>query len=207
MDSIKTGRLIRAARIKNSMTQLQLARKLMVSDKTVSKWERGCGCPDLSSLPLLAEILGLDISALLAGDLEENDKGNGNMKHLKLYVCPTCGNILFALGEAQVSCCGQKLTALQPQQADAGHAVSVEVTDGELYVTSAHEMTKAHSISFVALLTGDTLTVKKQYPEWGLETRLPFTARGTLLWYCTQHGLFYQDLRCRRPASSAASVK
>ena len=55
-------------------------------------------------------------------------------------------------------------------------------------------MTKGHFLSFVAFLTGDTLVVKKQYPEWGLETRLPFAGHGTLLWYCTRHGLFSQRI-------------
>ena len=64
----------------------------------------------------------------------------------------------------------------------------------ELFVTSAHEMTREHYISFVAILNGDTFAMKKQYPEWGLETRLPFYAHGTLVWYCTKHGLFYQDI-------------
>ena len=41
MDAIKTGRLIRRLRQENAMTQLQLARQLHISDKTVSKWERG----------------------------------------------------------------------------------------------------------------------------------------------------------------------
>ncbi|MDY3711900.1 MAG: hypothetical protein SO044_05755 [Agathobaculum sp.] len=56
-------------------------------------------------------------------------------------------------------------------------------------------MTKAHHIAFVALLTGDTLLLRRLYPEWDMQTRLPAFARhGMLLWYCTQHGLFYQPL-------------
>ena len=56
-------------------------------------------------------------------------------------------------------------------------------------------MSREHYISFLALLTGDTLVLRKQYSEWGLEARLPYFARGTLFWYCTQHGLFYQEIR------------
>ena len=194
MNQVKTGGLIRAARLKNGMTQLQLAEKLSVSDKAVSKWERGCGCPDLSTLPLLADVLGMDMAALLTGDLEENDMGNGDLRKLKFYVCPTCGNLLFAADEAQVSCCGQKLTALERREADDAHRLTVETADGERFITASHEMTKGHFLSFVAFLTGDTLVVKKQYPEWGLETRLPFAAHGTLLWYCTRHGLFWQEV-------------
>ncbi len=55
-------------------------------------------------------------------------------------------------------------------------------------------MQKSHYISFVAFLNGDTVVIRKQYPEWDLQTRLPFFAHGTLLWYCTRHGLFYQTI-------------
>ena len=55
-------------------------------------------------------------------------------------------------------------------------------------------MRREHYISFVVFLTGDTLIVKKLYPEWELETTLPFFAHGTLLWYCTKHGLFSQQI-------------
>lgn len=41
-----------------------------------------------------------------------------------------------------------------------------------------------------ALAEGDTLVLCRQYPEWNLQARLPGFRRGTLLWYCTQHGLF-----------------
>ena len=154
MNQVKTGGLIRAARLKNGMTQLQLAEKLSVSDKAVSKWERGCGCPDLSTLPLLADVLGMDMAALLTGDLEENDMGNGDLRKLKFYVCPTCSNLLFAADEAQVSCCGQKLTALERREADDAHRLTVETADGERFITASHEMTKGHFLSFVAFLTG-----------------------------------------------------
>ena len=53
-------------------------------------------------------------------------------------------------------------------------------------------MERGHHIAFIALLTGDTAVVRRLYPEWGLETRLPYFAHGLLLWYCTEDGLFYQ---------------
>lgn len=195
MDQKKTGEMIRVARLKKNMTQRQLAEKLYLSDKAVSKWERGWGSPDLSILPLLADCLDLDISALLAGNQEENEMENGNMKKLQFYVCPVCHNLIFSLSSVQVSCCGQKLSALQPQNAREEEHLQVEKSDGELAVFSDHAMTKEHYISFVALLTGDMVIVKKQYPEWGLETRLPCFPHSTLIWYCTQHGLFAQPIR------------
>ena len=193
MDQTRTGERIRAARLQKGLTQLALARLLHVSDKAVSKWERGRGCPDLSTLPLLADVLGLDLTTLFTEE-EETGMRNGNLKKLKVFVCPVCGNVLFALDEAQIHCCGQRLSPLQPQKAAPEERLHALRMDEGWFLSSPHEMTKEHYISFVALLTGDMLIVKKQYPEWGLETRLPDVPRGILLWYCTQHGLFSQML-------------
>ena len=82
MDAIKTGRLIRRLRQENAMTQLQLARQLHISDKTVSKWERGLGCPDVSLLEALSRLFGVDTERLLEGELGENARSGGNMKKL-----------------------------------------------------------------------------------------------------------------------------
>lgn len=194
MDQEKTGSLIRLLRQRKNLTQLELAELIGVSDKAVSKWERGLGAPDISLLPLLGRALGVNVAALLKGNLEENEKSSGNMKKLQYYVCPDCGNLLFSTDEADVNCCGKKLTPLKPQQPDAENAVQIEASDGEWYLTSRHEMHREHYLSFVAFLTGDTLILKKQYPEWGFETRLPFFKHGTLLWYCTRHGLFAQEV-------------
>ena len=71
MDQIKTGALIRAQRLRRGMTQMQLAEQIGVSDKTVSKWERGCGAPDIELLPALSAALGVDTTALLSGALRK----------------------------------------------------------------------------------------------------------------------------------------
>lgn len=65
------GALITEARRKNGMTQLELAEKMGVTDKAVSKWERDLSCPDVNSLPQLAEVLGLSIEELLQGKNEK----------------------------------------------------------------------------------------------------------------------------------------
>ena len=65
------GTLIAEARRKNGMTQLELAEKMGVTDKAVSKWERDLSCPDVNSLPQLAEVLGLSIEELLQGKNEK----------------------------------------------------------------------------------------------------------------------------------------
>ena len=194
MDQIKTGRLIRALRTGRGMTQTELAQLIGVSDKAVSKWERGCGAPDLSLFPPLSQALGVDVEALFRGEMEENEVSRGNMKKLKFYVCPDCGNLVFSTEEADISCCGRKLNAVVPKKAEEKETLSVHASGGEWCISSAHEMRREHYISFVAFLTGDTLIVKKLYPEWELETTLPFFAHGTLLWYCTKHGLFSQQI-------------
>ena len=191
-NQIKTGKLIREMRLKLKMTQLELAEKLHISDKAISKWERGIGAPELSVMPLLADALKIDVDTLFKGELKGNDMSNGNLKKLKFYVCPDCGNLIFSTDLSDIHCCGKKLAEVNPQKANETERLTVETVENELFITSTHEMIKTHYISFVALLTGDTLIIKKQYPEWGLETRLPFFEHGTLLWYCTRHGLFFQ---------------
>ena len=66
--------------------------------------------------------------------------------------------------------------------------------DDEWFVTAGHPMEKGHYIAFAALATGDRVQLIRQYPEWDFQLRLPAVARGTLLWYCTRHGLFSQPL-------------
>lgn len=58
-------------------------------------------------------------------------------------------------------------------------------------------MTKTHYISFVAFVTGDRIQIIKQYPEWNLNVRFPKSGHEMLIWYCTEHGLFYQLLKAR----------
>lgn len=194
MDQTKTGAVIRTLRKKQRLTQKQLAEQLNISDKAISKWERGLGCPELSLLPELAEALGVRVETLLSGELETNRPVGGNMKRLNFSVCPHCGNLLIAAGKAELSCCGRRLTPLVPREASGEEALSVVQQEQEFFISSGHEMTKEHYISFLAFLTGDTLILKKLYPEWDLETRIPFFSHGLLLWYCTRHGLFCRSI-------------
>ena len=95
MDNIKIGNLIYQLRKEKNMTQLQLAEKLGISDKAVSKWERGLGSPDLSIMPKLSEILGVDLEKLLTGEMPPKKTVNGNMKRMLFYVCPDCARALL----------------------------------------------------------------------------------------------------------------
>lgn len=192
MDQIKTGALIRRLRLEQGLTQLALAERLHISDKAVSKWERGTGAPDLALLPPLAEALHVDAQVLLRGELRENAASNGDMEKLRCYRCPHCGNVLFSSDAAEIRCCGKELPPLVPQKPDDDERVLREPIETEWYLTTRHEMTRAHHIAFVALLDGDTLVVKRCYPEWDLSVYLPQVPHGTLLWCCTRHGLFYE---------------
>lgn len=194
MDNTKMGNLIYRLRKENNMTQLQLAEKMNISDKAVSKWERGLGCPDISLLSDLSQIFSVDLEKLLSGELDTNDILGGNMNRINFYVCPNCGNLITAMTNTIISCCGKKLTAIEPQKATEKEKLSVEIIETDYFISSEHEMLKEHYISFIALLTGDSIFLRKQYPEWGLQVRMPVFAHGKLIWYCTQHGLFYQDV-------------
>ena len=125
MDLQKTGALIARARKEKGLTQQQLAKQLHISHTTVSKWERGLGCPDISMLPLLSRIYGVSIGQLLEGNLHTAPKESGNMKRVKFYVCPDCGNIMTSAGGGELHCCGRRLEPLSPKPADEEHRVIV----------------------------------------------------------------------------------
>src|SRR5574344_1565312 len=109
MDYKKVGSFIKMLRIENSMTQKQLADKLMISDKAISKWERGLGCPDISFLSELAYLLNTNVENLLQGEADTQPYKGENMKSSKFYVCPICSGISISNSNAQITCCGRKL--------------------------------------------------------------------------------------------------
>lgn len=194
MDNVKIGKLIFQLRKENHMTQLQLADQMNISDKAVSKWERGLGCPELSLLPDLSRIFNVDLEKLLSGELNANEIQGGNMKKMHFYICPTCGNMITAMTDTKISCCGKKVKALQPQIANDNDKLNVETIENDFYITTNHAMDREHYIAFITLLTGDSILLKKQYPEWELQVRIPIFAHGRLLWYCNKHGLFYMEI-------------
>lgn len=68
------GGKIASLRKEKSMTQLELAEKLGVTDKAISKWERDLCCPDIATLPKLAEVLGIRVDALMQADTEPKEE-------------------------------------------------------------------------------------------------------------------------------------
>lgn len=190
MDIERIGGLIRSLRREKGLTQRELAQAVGVGDKAVSKWETGSGCPDVSLLPALSDTLGVDMASLLSGGLTKNDERSGNMKKLRFYVCPDCGNIVTSTGEAAVYCCGRPLAALTANKPDEAHDLTVESVEDEWFVSSAHPMEREHFISFAALVLSDRVEIVRCYPEWDLQARFFKRGHGMLCWYCTEHGLF-----------------
>ncbi len=86
MDQIKTGKFIADERKKKGYTQRQLAEQLGISDKTISKWERGNGFPEISLLLPLCNELDLSVNELLTGEriseTEYREKAEENMVNL-----------------------------------------------------------------------------------------------------------------------------
>lgn len=149
MDLSKNGKLLRSLRQEKGMTQKQLADSLGVVPKTVSKWETGHGFPDVSTLSALADILAVSERSLLAGEMQKNKEEAGNMKRMKFYVCPDCGNAMQVTGECQIICCGKRLEPLQAKAPDDGHKLTVTEVEDEWYIKLSHEMSKEHYVAHV----------------------------------------------------------
>ena len=190
MDQYVTGEAIRTLREKSGYTQAELAQKICVSDKTVSKWETGKGYPDISLLEPLAEALKVSITELLSGNLITNNNVSANMLRSKFYVCPVCGNIIHSVGESLVQCNGVTLVPEQAQDPDEDHTISVERIEDEYYVSVEHEMTKNHYISFIAAVSDDGIQLKKIYPESAAEARFRINGVRKFYCYCNRDGLF-----------------
>lgn len=76
MDQIKIGKFIAEQRKSKNLTQSQLAEKLFITDKAVSKWERGKAMPDSSIMLKLCAILDISVNDLLSGAKTQNDEQN-----------------------------------------------------------------------------------------------------------------------------------
>ena len=118
MDHYVTGTTIKSLREKQGMTQADLAAKLNITDKAVSKWETGRGFPDLSLLEPLAKALRVSVPELLSGQVIVNGNRASNLLRSRLYVCPVCGNVMFAKGDSVISCCGIALPPLEAEEPD-----------------------------------------------------------------------------------------
>ena len=190
MNTYVTGNTIKELREARKLTQAELAEKIGVSSKTISKWETAKGLPDISLLQPLAQVLGISVIELMNGEHIINKNVSANMLRCKFYVCPICGNVMYSMGNAVISCCGVILPPLEAEEADTDHTVTIETVEDEHFITVEHPMTKQHFISFVAFVTSDRIQLVKLYPEGNAQTRLQLRGMGYLYYYCNRHGLF-----------------
>ena len=190
MNTYVTGSTIKQLRETRNLTQAELAKRIGVSSKTVSKWETAKGLPDISLLQPLAQALGISVIELMNGEQITNRNISANLLRSKFYVCPICGNVLHSTGSALISCCGITLPALEAEEPDEEHEITVKPVEDEHFITVHHPMTKEHYIAFVAFVTSDRIQFVKLYPEGNAQTRLQLRGMGYLYYYCNRHGLF-----------------
>lgn len=194
MNQYVTGTVIKELREKNKMTQLQLADRLGVSDKTVSKWETGKGYPDITLLEPIAGAFKISVTELISGNTIKNANVSANMLRSKFYVCPVCGNVIHSMGEAAIQCHGILLSPLEAETSDEQHMIFTERIEDEYYVRIDHEMTKSHFISFMAAVSSDNIQMLKLYPEGNAEARFKIRGVKKIFFYCNRDGLFNQDI-------------
>ena len=220
MDQYVTGTVIKELREKYHLTQAELAEKLNISDKTVSKWETAKGYPDISLLEPIATIFNISVTELISGNAVRNMNASANMLRSKFYVCPVCGNSIHSMGEAVIQCHGIMLTPCQAEKTDENHMIFVEQVEDEYYIRIDHDMTKKHYISFIAGLSSDKVQIVKLYPEGNAEARLKINGVKKILFYCNRDGLFsmvpvkgiddrqtsYDDAEERKELEQAAKV-
>lgn len=189
MNNYVTAQTIRRLREGKRMTQSELADRIGVSSKTVSKWETGKGLPDVSLIEPLSRSLGVSVMELMSGDTVTNKNRCSNLLRSAFYVCPVCANVIHAMGEAALSCCGITLPPLEAEPVDKEHLITIEPVEDEQFITVNHPMTKEHYISFLAYVTCDTIKCIKWYPEGNAETRIRLRGHGYVYIYCNKHGL------------------
>ncbi len=151
MDQTKTGRFIAERRKMKGMTQRELAERLSISDKTVSKWETGKGMPEISLMLPLCEILEISVNELLSGEVlsadlykkkaEENimdlvKEREESKKKLALMAVTIVITLLASVSLFMVSGLAQMTTALRVTLMVIGFVVML----GGLFVAAALEI-------------------------------------------------------------------
>ncbi len=189
MNQYVTGAMIRQLREKKRLTQGQLAARLNVTDKAVSKWETGKGYPDVTLIEPIAAVLGVSVIELLSGTDVVNENRAFHMGRLKFYVCPVCGNVITAAGSTLVSCCGITLPPQEAEEPDAEHRLIVERVEDEWCVHCAHPMSKTHHLLFFAAVSDAGLQMVKLYPEGEALARFRDDRIQAFYAYCNHHGL------------------
>ena len=190
MNQSVPGAVLKELREKNNVTQLQLADKLGVSDKTISKWETGKGYPDITLLESIADALSVSVAELISGNTVYNSNVSANMLRSKFYVCPVCGNVIHGMGESVLHCHGVLLQPEEAEETDEDHKIFIERVEDEYYVQIEHEMTKKHYISFIAAVSSDRMQMVKLYPKGDAQARFKISGVKKIYFYCNRSGLF-----------------
>lgn len=220
MNQYITGTVIKEFRNRNEMTQMELADRLGVSAKTVSKWETGKGYPDITLLEPIARVFSISVTELISGNAVMNANVSANMLRSHFYICPACGNIIHSMGEAVIQCHGIQLKSEEAEETDEEHKIFVERVDDEYYVQIEHAMTKSHYISFVAAISSDRVQIVKLYPEGEAQAHFKLNGVKKIYFYCNRSGLFsvtlmkgiddkesgYDDTEERRKLEKAAKM-
>ena len=191
MNQYVTGAVIKSLREQKKITQLQLAEKLGVSDKTISKWETGKGYPDITLLEPIADAFSVSVTELISGNTVTNSNVSSNMMRSHFFVCPVCGNIIHSMGEAVIQCHGVQLQPEEAEPTEEEHKIFVERVEDEYYVRIEHEMSKSHYISFIAAVSRDRMQMVKLYPEGNAEARFKINGVEKIYFYCNRSGLFF----------------
>ncbi len=193
MDCVKIGRLIAELRKEKGLTQQNIAQALNISNKTISKWECGLGCPDVSLWAELSAILGADMAQMMEGEIALNRPDEANINKVRFYVCPSCKNVLVSTGSSSIFCCGKKLDQLTPQDENTP-SITADIIDVDYFITIDHEMTRDHYILFAAYVKSDKVFLTRLYPEQSAAVRIPHMPDGKLYLYCVEHGLTVYSL-------------
>ena len=189
MNTYITGTTIKHLREGKGLTQADLADKIGVTSKAISKWETAKGFPDITLIEPLSQALGVSVMELMSGDKIINQNVASNLLRSKFYVCPICGNVMHTTGNTLISCCGITLPPLEAESLDQDHSLTIQPMENEHFITVDHPMTKDHFISFIAFVTLDRIQFVKLYPEGNAEIRLQLRGHGDLYIYCNKHGL------------------
>lgn len=192
MNQYVTGAVIKELREKNHLTQAELADKLNVSDKAISRWETAKGYPDITLLEPIAKVFHISVTELISGNTMKNVNVAANMLRSNFYVCPVCGNILHSMGAASISCHGITLFPLDAEVCDDAHKPDIQVMEDEYFVAINHEMTKTHFISFIAAASSDRIQIVKLYPEGSAQARFKVQGVKEIFYYCNREGLFME---------------
>ena len=105
MNSKSLGAMIAELRKEKGLTQLELANMMNVTDKAVSKWERDISCPDISSIPRLAEILGVSVDDLMRSNSHRKEKAE-NLED-KVMLILRCVGLAMGVAVAALSIIGE----------------------------------------------------------------------------------------------------